>query len=333
MQPITDAPTATTAFLGMLRDGPVRAPAVVASFAEFEATFGGLWSQSDLPFAIRDFFANGGAQAVITRLDAPASAADLTLLAGVDFQLLCQPDGIAADQAAVYCEDRRAFLIFDVADVAGVSVSSPNAAGYFPRLMMPDPFDANRLKRYSALGAVAGVMARVDLGQGVWKAPAGRAAGIRGTAGYQVLVSSQQATTLTLAGVNALRSMPGTDEVLVWGARTRSSDALWKYVNVRRFALFLEQSIRRGTQETVFQPNGEPLWAQLRATVGEFLLDLWRRGALQGNKAEQAFFVRTGRETTTQADLDQGAVNVLVGFAPLKAAEFVLVEIRLATAG
>jgi phage tail sheath protein FI len=137
--------------------------------------------------------------------------------------------------------------------------------------------------------------------------------------------------TLNPLGVNCLRTFPVTGRV-VWGARTlRGADILaddYKYVPVRRLALFLEETLYRGTQWVVFEPNDEPLWAQIRLNVGAFMQNLFRQGAFAGTTPREAYFVKCDSETTTQADVDLGRVNILVGFAPLKPAEFVIIQIQ-----
>ncbi len=132
-------------------------------------------------------------------------------------------------------------------------------------------------------------------------------------------------------GINCLRSLPGVGRV-VWGARTRLGDdrvaSEWKYIPVRRIALFIEESLYRGTQWVVFEPNDEPLWAQIRLNVGAFMQSLFRQGAFQGASPRDAYFVKCDKETTTQNDIDNGIVNILVGFAPLKPAEFVVIRLQ-----
>jgi uncharacterized protein len=165
----------------------------------------------------------------------------------------------------------------------------------------------------------------------VWKAPAGVDATISGAAGLKETLSDSQNGVLNPLAVNCLRSLPVYGNV-IWGARTlhgqndRGSE--WKYVPVRRMALFLEESLFRGTQWVVFEPNDEPLWAQIRLNVGAFMQGLFRQGAFQGTTPKQAYFVKCDRETTTQADINLGIVNIHVGFAPLKPAEFVVLRIQ-----
>lgn len=254
--------------------------------------------------------------------------------------------------AASYCQDRRAMLIVDppaawtanpsttVATAeTGVNVvrgtigndDARNAVMYFPRLRMPDPLNENRLGSFAPCGAVAGIMARTDAQRGVWKAPAGLEASFSGVQEFTYTLTDGENGRLNPLGLNCLRSFPVAGKV-VWGARTLvGADLLaseWKYLPVRRMALFLEESLYRGTQWVVFEPNDEPLWAQIRLNVGAFMQNLFRQGAFQGQSPREAYLVKCDRETTTQNDINLGIVNILVGFAPLKPAEFVVIRIQ-----
>ena len=206
-----------------------------------------------------------------------------------------------------------------------------NAALYFPRIKSPDPLDENRLKTFVPCGAVAGVIARTDSERGVWKAPAGIEATLIGVSDLTVQLTDSENGELNPLGINCLRILPGAGRI-VWGARTmRGADRLvdqWKYLSVRRTALYIEESLYRGTQWVVFEPNDEPLWAQIRLNVGAFMHDLYRKGAFQGTSPKDAYLVKCDKETTTQIDIDRGIVNILVGFAPLKPAEFVVLQIQ-----
>jgi uncharacterized protein len=488
---ISGVPTSIAAFVGRARYGPVNTAVLINGFAEFERRFGGLEFESTMSYAVRDFFANGGGQAVIVRVINGGAVANLNLptgaaapndnlqlraaspgawgatlqgvvdhnvkdptdtslfnlyvndgfgnveqhlnvsitpahprfvgavlergsnlvrvlktgtnftvpnarpsatvggpiqgsggadgnaltatqltgspsaktgiyaLDGADsFNLLCIPpptrDGdtpATTYQAALnYCVNRRALLIVDPlqawsdnAATAVATVSSGvgalnltgnaarNAAIYFPHILAPDPLRDNRIERFVPSGAVAGVMARTDGQRGVWKAPAGTDAALAGVAGLALNLNDLENGTLNQLGVNVLRSFPVTGRV-VWGARTmRGADALgdeYRYVPVRRLALFIEESLYRGTQWVVFEPNDEPLWSQIRLNLGSFMNNLFRQGAFQGAAASEAYFVKCDSETTTQADINLGIVNIIVGFAPLKPAEFVIIRIQ-----
>ena len=209
--------------------------------------------------------------------------------------------------------------------------ATENAALYFPRLRAPDPQQEGRVAEFPPAGAVAGTYARTDTQRGVWKAPAGIDATLRGVSGLTVTLTDGENGQLNPRGVNCLRAFPEIGRV-VWGARTlRGADSLaseWKYVPVRRLALFIEESLFRGTQWVVFEPNDEPLWAQIRLNLGAFMQTLFRQGAFQGKSPRDAYFVKCDRETTTQADINLGVVNIIVGFAPLKPAEFVVIKIQ-----
>ena len=247
--------------------------------------------------------------------------------------------------AAAFCRAHRAFLIVDppygstlsgasaIADFqSSLTIATPNyAALYFPTLWQTDPLHDNQFEEFAPCGAVAGVMARTDSDRGVWKAPAGLEARLGGVPALSVPLNDADTGQLNPLGINCLRAMPAAGRV-IWGARTlEGSDRLaseWKYIPVRRTALFLEESLYRGTQWVVFEPNDEPLWAQIRLNIGAFMQSLFRQGAFQGKTPREAYFVKCDSETTTQNDIDHGIVNILVGFAPLKPAEFVVIKIQ-----
>ena len=184
---------------------------------------------------------------------------------------------------------------------------------------------------FAPSGVVAGVYATTDSARGVWKAPAGTAATLAGVQSLVYKMNDSENGLLNPLGLNCFRTFPVYGSVL-WGARTLvGADAMtnqWKYVPVRRTALFIEESLYRGTQWVVFEPNDEPLWAAIRLNVGSFMQNLFLQGAFQGTTPTQAYFVKCDSETTTQADIDLGIVNILVGFAPLKPAEFVVIQIE-----
>jgi phage tail sheath protein FI len=250
-------------------------------------------------------------------------------------------------EAANLCKERRAFLIVDAPSTWSVADAASNVGGfsaiernyaaiYFPRVRIPDPLQDNNLEDYAPSGVVAGIISRTDAERGVWKAPAGIEAGLRGVLGLSVngqpaTLSDKENGDLNPLGINCLRSFPTIGNV-VWGARTlEGADALasqWKYVPVRRLALYIEESLYRGTQWVVFEPNDEPLWAQIRLNIGAFMQGLFRQGAFQGTTPRDAYLVKCDKETTTQDDINRGVVNILVGFAPLKPAEFVVIKIQ-----
>jgi Bacteriophage tail sheath protein len=495
VHPITGVATSITAFVGRTQRGPTNLPVTLNSFSDLQRQFGGLWAQSRLGFSVRDFFLNGGSQAIVVRLfhpdaspqqarldlgggvmlDAagpgtwgnslsatvdyntrpfdpsqgetatslfnltvsdpsspppevyrnvsldPANArylpnvlpAESTLVVAVPpypasrppagttvvtgaantasdglaltsddfigaalppkeglyaldladlFNLLVIPPYTGVDDignpddvdttvitaAASYCESRRAFLLVDslpawqqqgtlinaiaTADLSSdLGTVSGNAAVFFPRLLEPNPLRGNQIESFATGGAVAGVFARTDAQRKVWKAPAGLAATLNGVKALQRRLTDPENGELNPVGINCLRVMPGAGPV-VWGSRTlQGADILtsqWKYVPVRRFALYLEESLYRGTQWVVFEPNDEALWGQIRLNITAFMQGLFEQGAFQGTRPVDAYFVKCDSETTTQADINLGIVNIVVGFAPLKPAEFVVITLQ-----
>ncbi|HLK88352.1 MAG TPA: phage tail sheath C-terminal domain-containing protein [Polyangia bacterium] len=217
---------------------------------------------------------------------------------------------------------------------AGIGVNGNNARNavmYFPRVLQADTLNGNRIGTFTSNGIIAGIWAATDAARGVWKAPAGIDAGLSGIAGLATTMTDAENGEINPIGINALRTFPIVGTV-VWGARTmRGSDVVaddYKYLPVRRFALFLEESLFRGLKFAVFEPNAEPLWSQIRLNVNAFLNGLFRQGAFAGATPRDAYFVKCDSETTTQNDINLGVVNVLVGFAPLKPAEFVIIQIQ-----
>jgi phage tail sheath protein FI len=487
---ISGVATSITAFVGRALRGPVDDPVTLNSYADFERTFGGLWAASSLGFAVRDFFLNGGGQAIIVRLYNPSGTAsdsaalktsDLSLEAaspgawgnglrarvdqevregdstlfnltvydhatgqselfrnvsyslghprqldrvlreesrlaraktlptarpvahaaaptgksvwdddtssfgvadadkGSDgdaldadsfvgagkegakqglyaleradlFNMLCLPPYTAGQDvddsllapAVAYCERRRAILLVDSpsgwsskddakAGLKGLGLQSANAAIFFPRLRRPNPLRDNQIDDFAPCGAVAGVIARTDAQRGIWKAPAGLDAALNGVVQLSVPLTDAENGELNPLGINCLRVMPAAGAI-VWGARTLKGDdrlaSEWKYLPVRRLALYIEESLYRGTQWVVFESNDEPLWAQIRLNLGAFMQGLFRQGAFQGKTPRDAYFIKCDKETTTQSDINLGIVNIVVGFAPLKPAEFVVISLQ-----
>ena len=213
--------------------------------------------------------------------------------------------------------------------VEGLTVKSSYGAVYFPWLRAIDPTGISPEPiALPPSGYVAGLYARTDGRRGVWKAPAGTEANVSGAVGVLKELTDAEQDTLNPIGANAIRMFPASG-LVIWGARTLStqSDPEYRYVPVRRMAIFLEQSILNGIQYAVFEPNDEPLWASLRLNITAFMLLQFRAGAFQGRTPNDAFFVKVDNQTTTQADIDAGIVNIIVGFAPLKPAEFVVLKL------
>ena len=360
-RPIETPATAIAAFVGTAPEGPVEYP-VGIDFdgwgTDEDAIWGSIKSGSPRP-AQRSFFENGGRSAFGVRVEdtgLEGVRAGLEALDRVDLvNLVVLPAESAhheearaiVAEAAAFCERRRAMLLLDPpaswtsaeaveaamsqGAEAAIGTASPNAVLYLPRLRRTDPTQAGAPSLAPAAAAVAGVIARTDLAQGVWSAPAGTDADLRGVDGLAFDLGSRDAEALNELGISTLRTFPGRGPV-VWGARTLAgadtAASEWKYVPVRRMALFLEESIERGLQWTQFEPNDEELWAAARKSVGTFLHELFRAGAFHGNSPDRAYFVRCDRDTVTQGDLDTGGFTVLVGFAPIKPAEFIVLRIR-----
>ena len=493
---ITGVATSITAFVGRARRGPVDDPLRIFSFADFERSFGGLWADSTMSYAVNQYFQNGGSDAIIVRVHNGALTGSATLPPSADkftaaypggwaaqlrirvdldldpdvvaanpantmfnlsvkdlgtgrieqhrnlsitathprfasavlrqsSQLLRGPAAITAqptangapaatatdpfddssstpvtvganadgtaitatqlnsganmrtnkqglyqlekadlfnllviapytaetdlakadwDAVVSYAHDRRALVVVDAPSswttaqaatasgaIVGAASRNENAAMFFPRLNFNNPLHENRIEPFAPGGAVAGVMARTDASRGVWKSPAGLDATLSGVLSLSVNLNDPENGALNQLGVNCVRNFPNTGAT-VWGARTlKGADSIaseWKYLAVRRMALFLEESLYRGTQWVVFEPNDEPLWAQIRLNIGAFMQTLFRQGAFQGASPKEAYFVRCDSTTTTQTDINLGIVNVIVGFAPLKPAEFVVIKLQ-----
>jgi len=242
--------------------------------------------------------------------------------------------------ASVRCKNRRAFLLMDPPDswtdaqIASTGVNTLRiglvkdySALFFPKITI----DENGLKKdIGPAGAIAGLCARIDSTRGVWKAPAGTEADLRGVVGLKQRFSDGENGILNPRAINTIRIFP--NGIVNWGARTMDGDdgfgSEYKYIPIRRLALFIEESLYRGLKWVVFEPNDEPLYAQIRLNVGAFMHDLFRQGAFQGQKPSDAYFVKCDTETTTQADRNLGIVNIWVGFAPLKPAEFVILYLQ-----
>ena len=333
---IDGAPTSVTAFVGEMTRGPRTKAVEISSMADFEKEFG---RGSLVHTAVFLFFANGGRRAVIVRQRDPGLKAFFQALHALDevqdVNILCLPsrEALEADKlykAAQYCEERRMFFLLDPdpawnlqTDFANalnqIGVHSPNAALYFPGFLgggtgIPPG------------GAIAGVFARIDQAHGVWKSPAGTEAGLHSVRGLTAQIPQQLRENLNPLGINSLIEIPNTGPV-IWGARTLAgNDNEWRYIAVRRTALFIEESIDRSTRWTVFEPNDANLWQALSLSVHQFLAELFRQGAFAGSSPKEAYWLRCDNSTMTQNDIQAGRVNLVLGFAPLKPAEFVVLN-------
>jgi phage tail sheath protein FI len=273
------------------------------------------------------------------------------------FNLLCIPpptragdtDQVVYRAALEYCVERRAMLIVDPPAAWGKSadpttvasegldalgLTGPEAANavlYYPRIIEADPLDGDRPAIFVPCGAVAGAIARTDATRGVWKAPAGTHAVLETALGLETEANDDEIAALNAQGVNCLRRLDG-ERIVIWGSRTLQSGDMvsgeWRYIPVRRTALFIEESIERGTRWALFEPNDEQLWARIRSNVSRFMMEEFRHGAFQGSRPQDAYFVRCDAETTTPGDVLSGELNIVIGFAPLRPVEFVIVTVR-----
>ena len=360
----TGGTTSSTVFIDIFRQGPLNKAVQVTSFAEFERAFGGLDARSEAGFAIQQYYLNGGRIAWVVRIDdnggAEAFVGDAATQTGMYalegiapniFNIMCLPAAANLDRngfttvisaAEKYCSEKRAFLIVDIPSTIDTKdkmlswmetndcLRHRNAAIYFPRLEIPDPLNAGRTRNVGASGTLAGVYARTDEKRGVWKAPAGADADLRG-ANLTVQLNDSDNGALNALGINALRNFPAIGNVS-WSARTLAGSdqeaGEWKYIPVRRLALYIEESLYQGSKWANFEPNDELLWSQIRLSFGAFMINLFRAGAFQGNKPGNAFYIKCDETTTSQDDTDRGVVNIIVGFAPIKPAEFVVIYIQ-----
>ncbi|MUL63099.1 hypothetical protein BOO86_01370 [Mycobacterium sp. CBMA 234] len=278
------------------------------------------------------------------------------------FNILCVPDTMnlsdtaasaVITQAAGYCQTKYAFHVVDVPQnpsggaasqalresvtgiqtwmAANATLRSSYAALYYPRPQIPDPLNGFRLRPVASSGTLAGLYAQTDGTRGVWKAPAGTAAVLKNVPALGYVLNDPENGVLNQVGINCLRSLPVYGNIC-WGSRTLDGadqlESQWKYIPVRRLANYIEASLYQGIQWVVFEPNDEPLWSQIRLNVGTFMQQLFEKGAFQGTTPKSAYFVKCDSESTSQADIDQGIVNIIVGFAPLLPAEFVILQIQ-----
>jgi len=354
--PILPASTAQTVLVDWFPSGPTDELVIVTSIEDCERIFGPPHPQSAASYALHLYFLNGGRTAQVWRIAAAGKEPYLAALSALAsfppeiLNLLCLPGAASlndTDQSEVYaaaeqlCEAQLAFLLVDIPEsIATVpvmlawkarqaTVLSRNAACYFPRLVMPGPNPRN----VANSGAIAGIYARIDRQKGIWKSPAGTDAGLVG-ATLAVQVTDADSRLLNSTAINALRRFPNA-RTLVWGARTLAGDGNlsdFKYVPVRRLALLIEQSLATGTEWASFEVSAEPLWAALRLQVSNFLHALFMQGAFQGRSPQEAYFVKCDATNNTLSDQEQGRVNILIAFAPLRPAEFVIVRLQQLTA-
>jgi phage tail sheath protein FI len=328
---IEGVPTSTAGFVGETSTGPTNEPCLVQSVAEFESLYG---TECHVAQAASAFFAQGGRRLFVFRVSGAVDhAGALRALEEIrEIAVVAAPGADATDVLVAHATRCNRFALVDPPKALSVEemvdwrtrVDSPYAAAYYPWLRVGS-------MDVAPSGVAAGLYARTDLEHGVWKAPAGVNEPITGATGLERVLSEAEIGELVAGGVNPFRALPD-GAIVAWGARTTSSDPDWKYVNVRRYLSYLEHSIDRGTQWTVFEPNGTPLWADVQQTIGSFLEGEHRAGGLVGRTADEAYFVRCDQTTMTQEDIDQGLLVCLVGVAPARPADFVIVRIGRWTA-
>jgi len=273
------------------------------------------------------------------------------------FNLLCIPPASRATdtdpeiyQAAMtFCAQKKAILLVDsprqwstiaIVDIKRkldelglIGDDASHAALYFPHIQQPDPMRNNQLTSFVPCGMIAGIIVQTDARRGVWKAPAGTDAILQGIEGIEIDLTDSDHYFLTPIGINGLGLSRLPLPHVIWGARTLSLNPEYKYIPVKRLALYIEESIQRGLQWTQFESNDKNTWAKIKQSVNAFLKVLFRQGAFQGANAREAYFIQCGREITTQSDIDQGIINVTVGIAPLKPAEFIEINIQQKSSG
>lgn len=355
---IEPASTSTAAIIGSFPKGSMTSPQQVRTWTAFKKEYGGLTTDALSSHCIKQFFDNGGKAIWVVRIGTGQIKGVSPFLQGFSlldriggFNILCIPQteqlsdthAIKVIQAAIaLVAKHRAMYVLDVPqrDAPRQTVRTlttwfnqqsgihhPNVAIYVPRVHVPQSLKKAPLHSIPTSGAMAGVWARTDQQRGVWKAPAGTEAILHGVQGIERTLTQQEMGQLTHLGINPIRQT-SPSQFIAWGARTLSSNREWQYLSVRRLSLFLESSIQQGLGWLVDEPNDESLWAHIRQTIDVFLQSLFRQGAFQGQKTQEAYFVKCGPDTISSADQNAGNVNIMIGFAPLKPAEFIILTIQ-----
>ncbi|MDT3779765.1 phage tail sheath subtilisin-like domain-containing protein [Nitrospira sp. MA-1] len=355
---IEPASTSTAAIIGSFPKGSMTSPRQVRNWLAFEKEYGGLTTDALSSHCIKQFFNNGGKAIWVVRIGTRPIKGVSPFLKGlslldriVNFNILFIPQteqlpdvhAVKVMQAAIaLVAKHRAMYVLDVPqrDAPRQTVRAlttwvnhqsnihhPNVAMYVPRVQVPQSLKNAPQQTISASGAMAGVLARTDQQQGVWKAPAGTEAILHGVQNIEPTLTQSEMGQLTKFGINPIRQT-SPSQFVAWGARTLSPSSEWQYLSVRRLGLFLEASIQQGLGWVVGEPNDEPLWAHIRQAIEIFLQSIFRQGAFQGQKAQEAYFVKCGRDTISASDQTAGIVNIMIGFAPLKPAEFMILNIQ-----
>jgi len=335
--PIQGVSTSTAGFVAVTGRGPLLGP--LTSFTEFEQVATSNLGVN-LPLSVRGFFENGGQRCFISQI---ATTDSLKLgLAALDAQaisVVCCPDDStiqdAAATMAAHCEKRRDRISILQSQLPMVPVAthqppvrSSYAAYYYPWISVPS-LNGSSTVTIPPCGHVAGIYAQTDATRGVWAAPANLP--LAGVTALSHDLTAAEADELNSRGIDLIRNFP-VQGITVWGARTTTNqDSDWQYIAVRRLLIFVEQSIAEGTQWAVFAPNGPALWVVVRSSIENFLVSVWQQGALRGSTQHEAFFVYCDQTTMTQTDLANGRLVCIVGVAPLRPAEFVIIQINVLT--
>jgi len=327
--------TSTVAFLGETQIGP-NTPTLITSWKHYQQIFGSYFrSDKFMPYSVEGFFLNGGQRCYVYNVTNSDYASALSSLEKVEeVSIVYAPNAQATPDLAAalisHCERlRNRFAILDsIKGQDPSSVSKPGdssfAALYYPWIYVREA-DTGPLCLVPPGGHITGIYAYTDIERGVNKAPANQL--VKGAVDLELTMESHQQDILNLQGINCVRKFSGRD-ILVWGARTLSSDPTWKYVNVRRLLIYLEQSIKKGTAWVTFEPNNATTWAKVKAQTENFLTQIWIKGMLMGASKQEAFFVHCDQTTMNQDDIDNGRTNMLIGIAATKPAEFTIIRVN-----
>jgi phage tail sheath protein FI len=330
--PIEGVYVSTVAFLGETQTGS-STPLLITSWKQFQNEFGAFFGEDKyLPYAVEGFFGNGGKQCYICNVQNGDYAGALAKLETIEeIAILYSPNTQAiaglSNLLISHCERLKRFCIIDSQKgETPYNVSKPwksaYAALYYPWVYVEHN---GKTSLVPPGGHIAGVYARVDAKFGVNRLPANQE--IKGTIALENAVNSSQIDNLNNEGINCIRSFEGRG-IRVWGARTLSSDPEYKYVSVKRLLIYLERSIRRGTAWVVFEENNEATWVKVKLQVDVFLMQAWQARMLLGAKPQEAYFVKCDRTTMSQTEIDNGTLNILVGVAAVKPADFLILRIN-----
>lgn len=338
VKPIEGISTSTAGFLGRTEYGSEK-PTLVTSFRQYQQRYGGYLQDSYLTYAVEGFFKNGGKRCFIGKFGKESKRSLASLKEIDEISILYIPDLHTRTDKDFLIRDIKSqceglgdrFAILDAppefSDVSNLwppnEAISKYVAYYYPWIKIYDPLRKG-IKMIPPGGHIAGIYARTDMNRGVHKAPANEV--IHDALDVEFKITKAQQDILNLRGINCIRKFSDRG-ILVWGARTTANDPLWKYINVRRLLIYLEESIEEGTRWVVSEPNDERLWGKVKQIITQFLTRVWKDGALIGSTPEEAFFVKCDRTTMIQDDIDNGIMVVVVGVAPIKPAEFVTFSI------